>query len=435
MKGSAPSPKSTPKIQFPGREHLIDVDNIREDFPILKENFQGQPLCYLDNAASTQKPQCVVDRLKTFYEHENANIHRGVYELSQRSTQAYETAREKVQHFIHARDSREIIFVRGTTEAINLVATSYGRSHLKPGDEVLISVMEHHSNLVPWQLLCKEKNARLQVVPINPQGELELESFKKLLNSKTRLVALGHVSNALGTINPIKTLIDLAHQQGAVVLIDGAQAVPHLPVNVQELDCDFYAFSGHKLYGPTGIGVLYGKWNLLESMPPYQSGGEMIQSVTLQETTFHQPPQRFEAGTCHIAGAIGMGAAIDYIQQVGLDQIRIHEEQLLRYCTEQLETISQLQVIGTSEKKTGVVSFVIEEIHPHDIGTILDQQAIAVRTGHHCAQPLMNWYGVSATARASFALYNTIDEIDRLVQGLHEVRKVFSHVANSRTLR
>jgi cysteine desulfurase / selenocysteine lyase len=405
---------------------FLDVDRIRDDFPILKENVHGRPLVYLDNAATTQKPKVVLDVIQRFYATENANVHRGVHLLSERATRDYEQARVKIQRFLNAAASREIVFVRGATEGINLVAGSYGRKHVGAGDEVLITAMEHHSNIVPWQMLCEERNARLRVAPINDHGELLLEEYEKLLGPRTRLVAAAHVSNSLGTVNPIQQMIALAHGHGVPVLIDGAQAVPHLPVDVAALDCDFYVFSGHKLFGPTGIGVLYGKAGLLDAMPPYQGGGDMIRSVTFEKTTFNDLPYKFEAGTPHIAGAIGLGAAIDYVKGVGLKAVAAYERELLTYAEQALASVAELRIVGTASEKASVLSFVMKGIHPHDIGTILDREGIAIRAGHHCAMPVMQRFGVAATARASLAFYNTRAEIDALVNGLAKVREVFS---------
>ena len=404
--------------------HDLDVDRIRGEFPILQQTVNGRPLVYLDNAATTQKPRCVIDAVRNYYAKDNANIHRGVHELSVRATQAYERARESVQRLIGAARSEEIIFVRGTTEAINLVAQTYGRSRLTVGDEIVITGLEHHSNIVPWQMVCEQTGAKLRVVPIDDAGEVPLDAFEKTLNPRTRLVAIAHVSNALGTINPIETMIELAHRQGAVVLIDGAQAVSHLRVDVRALDCDFYAFSSHKLFGPTGVGVLYGKYDLLDSLPPYQGGGDMIRTVTFEKTTYNDLPYRFEAGTPNIAGGIGLGAAIDYVSQVGLDAIGRYEQALLTYATQALSAIPEVRLIGTAAHKASVLSFVIDGIHPHDLGTILDQQGIAVRTGHHCAQPVMQHFGVPATTRASIAFYNTRAEIDALAAGVRDVIEV-----------
>jgi cysteine desulfurase/selenocysteine lyase len=402
-----------------------DVYRVREDFPILRLPMRGKPLVYLDNAATSQKPQTVIDTLTRYYTEENANVHRGVYLLSERATRAYENARLTVQRFINAASPREIIFTRGTTESINLVASSYGRKHLKPGDEVVISWMEHHSNIVPWQMLCEETGAILRVIPINDAGELLLEEYEKLLNPRTRLVSIVQVSNALGTINPVREIIALAHRWNVPVLVDGAQAVPHLKVDVQALDCDFYAFSGHKMYGPTGIGVLYGKAELLEAMPPYQGGGDMISSVTFEKTLYNTLPYKFEAGTPYVAGPIGLAAAIDYLEALGLDNVAAHEHDLLGYATEAVAAIPGVQLIGTAREKASVLSFVLEGVHPHDLGTILDQEGIAMRTGHHCAQPVMQRFGVPATTRASFGLYNTREEVDALVAGIHQVIEVF----------
>ena len=403
----------------------FDVGQIREDFPILKQKVHGKPLVYLDNAATTQKPEAVIEATNRFYSQDNSNVHRGVHQLSQRATEAYEDVRVKIQRFLNAAESREIIFVKGVTEAVNLVAQTYGRAHVGPGDEVLISAMEHHSNIVPWQILCGEKGATLRVIPMNEAGELLLEEFEKLLNPKTRLVSVVHVSNTLGTINPIKKIIQMSHDRNVPVLIDGAQAASHLRVDVQTLDCDFYAFSGHKLYGPTGIGALYGKESLLDSMPPYQSGGDMIRTVTFEKTLYNVLPHRFEAGTPNIAGGVALGAAIEYINRIGQENILAYESQLLDYASEQILNVGGVRPIGTAREKTGVISFVLKGIHAHDVGTILDQEGIAVRTGHHCTQPIMDWFGVPATVRASFCFYNTREEIDALVQGINKVIEVF----------
>ncbi len=402
-----------------------DVERIRADFPILHQQVHGHPLVYLDNAATTQKPRQVIDAITHYYEHDNANIHRGVHALSQRATDEYELARRTAQEFLGAEDCREIIFVRSTTEAINLVAQTYGRQHLKPGDEVLITAMEHHSDIVPWQMICEEKQAKLRVAPINEAGELILEDFEKLLTSKTKLVAIAHLSNALGTINPVRQIVEMAHAKGIPVMVDGAQAAPRLPVNVRELNCDFYAFSGHKIYGPTGIGVLYGKLALLEAMPPYQGGGDMISSVAFERTVYNKVPHKFEAGTPDISGPIGLKAALDYVTRLGIENIERHENELLEYATKRVSALPGIKLIGTAKNKAGVLSFVMEGVHPHDIGTILDQEGIAIRTGHHCAQPVMERYGIPATARASFALYNTKEEIDALVSGIKKVQEVF----------
>jgi cysteine desulfurase/selenocysteine lyase len=405
---------------------ILDVEKIREDFPVLKQKIHGKPLVYLDNAATSQKPRAVIDAITHFYEVDCANIHRGVHELSQRSTAKYEETRAKVKRFLNAKSKQEIIFVRGTTEGINLVTYSWGRKHVEAGDEIVIAGLEHHSNIVPWQILCEEKGAHLRVIPIDERGELILEEYEKLLNPRTKMVAVGHVSNALGTINPVRQMIEMAHRHGALVLVDGAQATPHMKVDVQALDADFYAFSGHKVCGPTGIGVLYGKAKILNSMPPYQGGGDMIRTVTFEKTTYNDLPYKFEAGTPDIAGGIGLGAAIDYLMHLGMDKIAAYEHELLLYGTAALERIPGLQIIGTAREKAAVLSFVMEGIHPHDIGTVLDRQGIAVRTGHHCAQPVMDRYQIPATTRASLAFYNTPAEIDALVAGLERVRELFN---------
>ncbi|MDQ3562636.1 MAG: cysteine desulfurase [Pseudomonadota bacterium] len=404
--------------------HGPDLAARRQDFPILERRLRGQPLVYLDNAATTQKPRAVIEAIARYYRECNSNIHRGVHTLSQEATERFEQARVKVQRFIHAAHSHEIIFVRGTTEAINLVAQSYGRPQLKPKDEILITAMEHHSNIVPWQLLCEQTGAVLKAVPMNDAGELLLDEYLRLLGSRTRMLALTHVSNALGTINPIREIIDHAHAYGVPVLVDGAQAVAHMPVDVQALDCDFYAFSSHKLFGPTGIGVLYGKTTLLEAMPPYQGGGDMIKSVTLTKTQFNDLPYKFEAGTPHIAGAIGLGAALDYVQEIGFEPIGRHEHELLRYASERVASLPGARIIGTAREKASVLSFVLEGIHPHDLGTVLDCQGIAIRTGHHCAMPVMERFHVPATARASFAFYNTPGEADRLCAALRDAQRM-----------
>jgi cysteine desulfurase / selenocysteine lyase len=403
----------------------LDVERIRQDFPALQQHVYGKPLVYLDNAATTQKPGAVINALRDFYVTSNSNVHRGIHLLSERATRAFENARITVQHFLNASDPSEIIFVRGTTEAINLVAQSYGRSFLKTGDEIIISWIEHHSNIVPWQLLCEQIGAKLKIIPVNQKGELILEEYEKLLSPRTKLVSIGHVSNALGTINPIRQMIQLAHHHGAVVMIDGAQAVQHLTVDVQDLDCDFYAFSGHKIYGPTGIGILYGKSSLLEKMPPYQGGGEMISSVTFERTLYSKLPHKFEAGTPNIAGTAGLDAALQYVQNIGYQNIVDHENELLRYATDAVSEISGLRIIGTAEKKASVLSFVLDQVHPHDVGTILDREGIAVRAGHHCAMPVMNLFGVPATVRASFGFYNTKNEVDVLVSAIRKVKEVF----------
>jgi len=403
-----------------------DVERIREDFPVLRQTVNGKPLVYLDNAASSQVPKVVIDRGSVYLEHEHSNIHRGVHYLSQKATTAYEGAREKVRRFINARDARECIFVRGTTEGINLVMHGYGRKFVREGDEIIISAMEHHSNIVPWQMLCEEKGALLRVIPINDAGELLLDAYQGLLNDRTKLVAVTHMSNALGTINPIKTIIDEAHKYGVPVLIDGAQGAPHMPIDVQEFDCDFYTFSGHKMFAPTGSGVIYGKQALLEKMNPFQGGGDMIKSVTFEKTIYADLPNKMEAGTPAIASQIGLGAAIDYLNGLDRDKAIAHENELVRYATERLSAIEGVRIIGTAREKGSVLSFVIDEVHPHDIGTILDQEGIAIRAGHHCAQPVMKRFNVPATARASFAFYNTKDEVDVLVRTVEKVIEVFS---------
>lgn len=407
-------------------DRAFDAYALRNDFPILRQLVNGKPLVYLDNAATSQKPQVVIDAMNRYYLEENSNIHRGVHFLSDKATQSYEAARVKTQHFINAGQSREIIFVRGTTEAINLVANSYGRTHFKTGDEIMISAMEHHSNLVPWQMIAEQTGAVLRVIPMNDRGELFMDKFEKMLNPRTRFVAVVHVSNALGTLNPVREIIRLSHEYGVPVLVDGAQAVAHMRVNVTDLDCDFYAFSGHKMFGPTGVGILYGKSSLLEAMPPYQGGGDMIKSVTYHKTIYNDLPYKFEAGTPNIVGGVGLGATIDYLQSIDFDEIAGYEHELLTYATERLSEIKGLKIIGTAAEKASVISFILEGIHPHDIGTILDDDGIAIRTGHHCAQPVMQCFGIAATARASFALYNVKEEIDALVRGLHNVIRVFS---------
>jgi cysteine desulfurase / selenocysteine lyase len=402
----------------------FDVQAARRDFPILEQQVHGKPLVYLDNANTTQKPRQVLDALQSYYRTDNANIHRSTHLLSERATAGYEGARSKVQRFLDAAKPQEIIFTRNATEGINLVAQSFGRGHVGTGDEIILSAMEHHANIVPWQILCQEKGARLRVIPMNDAGELLLEEYEKLLNPRTKLVAIVQMSNSLGTINPVRPMIELAHRQGVPVLVDGAQAAYHTRVDVQALDCDFYVFSGHKLYGPTGIGVLYGKAELLDAMPPYQGGGDMIRSVTFERTVYNSLPCKFEAGTPHIAGAIGLGAAIDYLEALGMEAIAEHEQNLLGYGTVALSEIPGLRLIGTARKKASILSFVLQGIHPHDIGTVLDLQGIAIRTGQHCSQPVMDRYGVPATARASLALYNTREEIDALVEGIHQVQEV-----------
>jgi cysteine desulfurase/selenocysteine lyase len=403
-----------------------DVQRIRRDFPLLGRTVHGRPLIYLDNAATTQKPQAVLDAITGYYRRCNANVHRGVHRLSQEATEAYERARDRVARWINAPDVHEVVFARGTTEAINLVAGAFGRQRLRAGDEILLTHMEHHSNIVPWQLLAEAAGARIRVLPVDDRGELRLEELPKLLSQRTRIVSVVHVSNALGTINPIRRIADLAHEAGAVVVVDGAQAMPHMRVDVQELGCDFYAFSGHKMYGPTGIGVLWGKRPLLESMPPYQGGGEMIRSVTFERTTYNDPPARFEAGTPNVEGAVGLAAAIDYLETIGMEEAAARESTLLAQATEALQQFPEVRLIGTAPRKTAVVSFVIDGIHPHDVGTVLDHEGIAVRTGHHCTQPLMERFGVAATARASMGLYNTPEEMEALAAGVRKVLEVFA---------
>ena len=405
-------------------EKILAVAGCRHHFPLLRQRVNGKPLVYLDNAATSQKPQVVIDAILKFYQEENSNIHRGVHALSERATQLYESARDRAREFINAAESKEIVYVRGTTEGINLVAYSYGRPNVGAGDEVVISALEHHSNIVPWQILCSEKGARLRVIPVNDAGELLLDEYERLLNRRTKIVALTHVSNALGTINPVREMIATAHSHGIPVLIDGAQAVPHMKVDVQDLDCDFYAFSAHKMFGPTGVGILYGKSRMLEAIPPYQGGGDMIKSVTYEKTTYNDLPHKFEAGTPNIAGSIGLGAAIEYIMKLDMDAVAAVEHELLEYATSALLSIPKVRIIGTARHKAAVISFTIDGIHPHDIGTILDQEGIAIRTGHHCAQPLMQRFGLPATARASFAFYNTKEEVDSLVRGIHKVIEV-----------
>ncbi len=407
-------------------EEAWNVEQIRGDFPVLRQTVNGKPLVYLDNAASSQVPQVVIDRGSIYLEHEHSNIHRGVHYLSQKATTAYEGAREKVKRFINARDAKECIFVRGATEGINLVMHGYGRKFIGAGDEIIISAMEHHANIVPWQMLCKEKGARLRVIPMNDAGELLMDEYEALLNERTKLVAVGHVSNALGTVNPVHRIIEQAHKYGVPVLIDGAQSAPHMPVDVQDLDCDFYAFSGHKMYAPTGSGVVYGKASVLETMNPFQGGGDMIKSVSFEKTVYAELPNKFEAGTPAIASQIGLGAAIDYLNSIGREKAAAHEAELLRYATEKLSAIEGVRIIGTAKKKASVLSFVIDEIHPHDIGTILDQEGIAVRAGHHCAQPVMQRFNIPATARASFAFYNTKEEVDVFAQTVEKVIEIFS---------
>ncbi len=404
----------------------IDIVSIRKQFPILERQVKGKPLVYLDNAATTQKPQAVIDALTSYYSGYNANIHRGIHTLAEEATAAFEATRDAVQQFINAATREEIIFTRGTTEGINLVAATWGRQNVGKGDEVIISGMEHHSNIVPWQILCEEKGAILKVIPVNEAGELQMDVFHSLLNSKTKIVAIVHASNALGTINPIKDIVAAAHNAGAVVLVDGAQSTVHMNIDVQDLDCDFFALSAHKLYGPTGVGVLYGKKHILEAMPPYMGGGEMIKEVTFEKTTYNELPYKYEAGTPNIADVIAFKAAMDFMESIGKENIARHEQVLLNYATEELQKINGLKIIGQAKHKTGVISFVIDNIHPQDIGILLDNQGIAVRTGHHCTQPLMSRFCIPGTTRASFAVYSTIDEVNALVAGLHKVVKMLS---------
>jgi cysteine desulfurase/selenocysteine lyase len=406
------------------RRTAFDVATIRRDFPVLDQTINGHPLVYLDNAASSQRPRAVIDAVSHYYEHDHANVHRGVHALSQRATDAYEGAREIVRRFINARDTKEVIYTRGTTEGVNLVAQSFLRPRLEAGDEILISALEHHANIVPWQLLCEQTGAVLKVIPIDERGVVDFAAFETLITPKTKLLALAHVSNALGTIVPVEKYIAVAKKLGVPVLLDGAQAVPHSSIDVQALDCDFYCFSSHKMLGPTGIGILYGRQALLEAMPPWQGGGDMILSVTFEKTTFNQLPWKFEAGTPHIAGAIGLGAAIRYLEAIGMERIAAYEGELLDYATQRLTRIPGLRIIGTAPKKAAVASFVLEGIHPHDIGTIVDTEGVAIRTGHHCAMPVMDFFKIPATARASFSFYNTFEEIDRLVAALEHTRRL-----------
>jgi cysteine desulfurase/selenocysteine lyase len=407
-----------------GRDRL-DVAALRQDFPILARRIHGKPLVYLDNAATTQKPTAVIDAVAEMYRTSYGNIHRGVHLLSVEATDAYEAAREKVRAFVNAAEAREIVFVRGTTEGVNLVAQSFGRQRVGEGDEVVISALEHHSNIVPWQLLCEEKKARLKVIPIDRSGAVRIEELERLLTPRTRIVSIAHVSNALGTLVPVRRIVEIAHAHGVPVLIDGAQAAPRLALDVREIGCDFYTFSSHKMYGSTGVGALYGRADLLDEMPPYQGGGDMISSVTFEKTTWNVLPYKFEAGTPNIAGAIGFGTAIDYLSKVGIEKVTAHEEELLSYATRTLTALPGLNVIGTAPEKIGVLSFTLDGIHPHDVGTVLDQEGIAIRTGHHCAQPVMEFFGIPATARASLALYNTPEEIDTLAEGIRKVQRMF----------
>lgn len=404
----------------------LDVERLRADFPILKLEVNGKPLAFLDNAASSQMPQPVIDRLVRYQTSEHANIHRAVHYLSEKATQEYEAARHKVQRFINAREEREIVYTSGTTDGINLVAHGYGRKFIGEGDEVILTTLEHHSNIVPWQMLAEEKGAKLRVVPINDRGELLVDEYRRLFSSRTRLVGLSHVSNALGTVNPVKDMIAIAHEHGVPVLLDGAQAVPHMRVDVQDLDCDFYAFSGHKLCGPTGIGILYGKAELLEKMQPFKGGGDMILSVSFEKTTYNTIPHKFEAGTPPIMAAIGLGAAVDYLAGVGMGRIAAHETDLLDYATQRVNRIPGLRIIGTAERKAAVLSFTVDGVHPHDVGTLLNEEGVAIRTGHHCAQPVMQRFKVPATCRASFAFYNTMDEVDALVSAIRKVQEIFA---------
>lgn len=404
----------------------LNLAKIRADFPILSDTVYGKPLTFLDSAASAQKPKAVINAVANLYTHGYANIHRGIYKLSQDATEAYEATRLIVQKLLNAASAKECIFVRNTTEGINLVAQSYGRTFLKKDDEIILTMLEHHSNIVPWQLLAEEKGLKIRVVPLFETGEIDMEAYKKLLNEKTKLVAVAHISNAIGTILPVKEMIKLAHNAGTKVLLDGSQAVPHMKVDVQDLDVDFYVFTGHKTFGPTGIGVLYGKERLLDAMPPWQGGGDMIETVTFEKTTYNMLPHKFEAGTPNIAGGIGLAPALKYIENVGYDAIHAHETDLLAYATEQLRGLNKLKLIGTAKNKTAIISFILNDIHPHDVGTILDQEGIAVRTGHHCAQPLMESFGITATVRASFALYNTKEDADRLVSGIKKTLDIFS---------
>ncbi|HDZ16219.1 MAG TPA: cysteine desulfurase [Methylophaga aminisulfidivorans] len=404
----------------------IDVAAIRRDFPVLHQEVNGHPLVYLDNAASSQKPVQVIEAIDHYYRMDNANVHRGVHRLSQRATDAYEGARSKVRQFVNAKSDKEIVFVRGATEAVNLIAQSFVRPNIEPGDEILISYLEHHANIVPWQMLCEQTGAKLNVIPMLESGELDLSGFDSLLTDKTKIMAVGQVSNALGTVNPVKEMIAKAKAKGIPVLIDGAQAVPHMQVDVQDLDCDFYVFSGHKMFAPTGIGAFYGKQSLLEAMPPWQGGGDMILSVSFEHTEYNAVPYKFEAGTPHIAGAIGLGAAIDYMQSIGIANITAYEHALLSYATEKVSAMADVRIIGTAQNKASVLSFMIEDVHPHDVGTIFDQQGVAIRAGHHCAQPVMQFYGIAATARASFAFYNTEQEVDSLIKAIKTTQELFA---------
>ncbi len=414
-----------PKTDAKKAPAAFDVERIRKDFPALSLSVYGKPLAYLDNAATSQKPESVIEAEANWYRESCANVHRGVHALSVRATAAYEGARRKLQGFVNAADAREIVFVKGTTDAVNLVASTFAKSRLDPGDEVLITGLEHHSNIVPWQLVCEERGAKLRVARLNDDGEVDMEEFERLLSSRTKMVAVSHISNSLGTINPVERMIELAHARDVPVMIDGAQAAPHKRIDVQALGCEFYAISSHKMFGPTGVGALYGRLDLLASMRPYQGGGEMIRTVSFESTEYAEPPARFEAGTPNIAGAVGFGAAVDYLLAIGLDKIEAYEEGLLAYATEKLSAVPGVRLIGTARHKAAVLSFVIDDVHAHDVGTILDQEGVAIRTGHHCAQPVMDRYGVPATSRASLAFYNTREEVDRLIAGLAKIREVF----------
>ena len=418
--------KKSNMAQLKNQSVEFDVEKVRKDFPILHQMINGKPLIYLDNAATSQKPKNVIDAIETYYREYNSNIHRGVHTLSENATETYESSRLKIKNFINANSTKEIVFVRGATEAINLVAQSLGRDSLNENDEIIITELEHHSNIVPWQLLSQQTGAKLKFIPINNKGELIEEEYKKLLNKKTRIVAVGHISNALGTINPIETIITMAHEYDAKVLIDGAQAAPHTLIDVKKLDCDFYVFSGHKLFGPTGVGVLYGKKDLLEKMPPYQGGGDMIKMVSMKETQYNDLPYKFEAGTPNIAGVIGLGAAIDYVNKIGLENISQYENELLDYANQQASEITGLKFIGTARQKASILSFTLDGIHPHDVGTILNSEGIAIRTGHHCAMPVMEYFKIPATSRASFTFYNTHEEIDALIKAIEKCKKVFN---------
>ncbi|MCP5045562.1 MAG: cysteine desulfurase [bacterium] len=405
---------------------MLDPEKVKADFPVLHQTINGNPLVYLDSAASSQKPAQVIERMRRYYETEHSNVHRGVHTLSQRATEAYENGRETLRAFINAPDTKEVIFVRGTTDGINLVASSFGRKYVKKDDEILVSAMEHHSNIVPWQMLCQETGAHVKVIPMTEQGELDFDAYTRMLNSRTRLVAVGHVSNALGTVNPIARMVEEAHRRDIPVLVDGAQATPHMAVDVQALGCDFYAFSSHKMYGPTGIGVLYGRAELLEKMPPYQGGGDMIRSVSFEKTTFNSLPYKFEAGTPSIAEVVGFAAAVDYLNDLGIDRIARYEHYLLDYAVKRLSELDGFRIYGNAKEKASVISFLFGDVHPHDIGTILDQEGIAIRTGHHCAQPVMDFFKIPATARASLGIYNSTEDIDRLAQGLQKINEVFA---------